>query len=516
MSTGNGHLIPTSFGIPTEVSLMGSFEDHLLGGTVDVPSGNVKRLRGAAEGLSGVGTAANPVTIRLASGTYTLDRPLTIPSFCSIVGAGRDATIIQRTTALTNTAYGGTQIDPVLECTSKQSVTLENLSIIHSGTTDASISTTTKNPVALMSGACKRLKIKNVRLEGSYAGWFDKTDSVDTTFNKPIPDNKIGDEDWQYRLDNCIIVGHSASAAQQISRHELFATGCTFMCDIRSTDVLNSTAMPTAFNHWEYLVGHYRSCQFILKSAQTLVVSSVTQNACSFAILDTSITDTVAYCDDCTFYLDLGDGDINSANSCGCCVYVSGTLGTGGTIYNYNVFNANGCRFRYETGTITSAPAICGLYMESQTGVNTAVEGRLKNCIFEDVAGSGGTRRRDIIITGRLANVQAKSLTIENCNIQDYDYRNVTGSPVYTHASFMTEPNTMNHQRGSVTFSPSGTSVSAALPLAFTASAGITDYAVFLEPNENNTFWVSDKTNSGFTLNANAATAGTIRFVVRR
>ena len=495
---------------------MGSVEDHIEDG---IEIHHQKDLSKVFDALSGVGTAANPITIRLFAKTYTASAPLNVPNYCSIIGAGRDATIIQRTQSSVNTAYGTTGAvfcDPVLNMSQSQSVTLENLSVVHSGMTDAGVSSTTSNPCAILTGAAKKFKMSNVRLEGNWSGWYDKTDSMDSTFSKPIVDDVMGNEDYQYRVDNCIVIGHSDTGGKQIARHELYANGCLFMCDIRSTDVLPTSSMPIGFNHWEYLVGYFKSCEFILRSAQTLVVNSVIQAAASFAISDNSITDTIAYCDGCTFTLDLSEGDINSASSGAVSVYIGGNFASGGTIYNYNVFNANNCHLRYGTGTVTSAPYIAGLYIESQSGVNTAVEGRLKNCKFEDFEGSGGTRRRDIVIAGRLANVQAKSLVVENCNVQDYDYRNVSGSPIYTHANFMTEPNTMNYQRGSAVFSPSGTSVSVSLPLAFTASAGITDYFVGLEPSENNTFWVDTKTNSGFNLNAANATAGTIRFVVRR
>lgn len=499
---------------------MGSYEDHLLGGTVDVPSGNVKRLRAACDGLQGVGTAANPVTIRLAAGTYLLDRPLKVPNFCTLRGAGRDSTVIKRSVALVNiwyTASSGSACDPVLDAVQANRFTLEDCSVIHTGTTDTSISQTTKNPVALWSGDALALKINRVRLEASYSGWIHDSGFPFSRVGQvlPIPNGVIGNEDYQCHISDSLVIGHSFAGAGKQLQVELYATNCVFLCDIRSTDVLQ-TVMPAGYIHWEYVVGYYKSCHFILQSAQTLTVSNVTEGAAAFTIKDTAITDTIAYCDDCTFYLNIADGDINSANSGACCVYVGGNNPGGSTLYPANVFKADNCRFKYETGTITSSAYICGLYLENQSGVNLATDAYLNSCTFEDIAGSGGTLRRDVVITGRLGNVQARKLEVRNCNILDYAYRNVSGSPVYTHSAFMTEPNTMNNQFGSVTFASAATAA-ATLALNYTASAGITDYWVGLEPSANETFWVSSKTNSGFTVNSsNATSAATIKYLVRR
>lgn len=501
---------------------MGSYEDHLLGGTVDVPSGNVKRLRAACEGLAGVGTAANPVTIQLAAGVYTLDRPLVVPNYCILRGSGIDSTIIQRTSSLKNTSFVAVATlfcDPVLSMHQSQNVRLAHLSVIHSGTSDAANSSTSSTPIAIFTGASRNLSMSFVRAEGSWVGVYDKTDGARDASdnNKPIPSDTIGQSDFQYRFDNCIFIGHSLEGFRQLARREAFFTSCEFICDIRSTDTLSTDGMPAAMNHWEYAVGYYKNCRFLMQTAQTLVYSAQsTEGAASFLIKDTAITDTIAYCDNCTFHLDLSEGDINSANCGGTCVYVGGNNPGGSTLYPSNVFKADNCRFIYGTGTITSAPYICGIYAENQSGTSLAGDVYLNSCTFEDIEGSGGTRRRDVVIPGRLGNAFIRKVELRNCNAQDYDYRAITGSPVWTHANFMTEPNTMNRQFGSVTFASAATAA-ATLALNYTASAGITDYWVGLEPSANETFWVSAKTNSGFTVNSsNATSAATIKYVVRR
>lgn len=501
---------------------MGSFEDHLLGGTVDVPSGNVKRLRAACEGLAGVGTAANPVTIQLAAGVYTLDRPLVVPNYCTLRGSGMNSTIIQRTSSLINTNFSGAgtaPCDPVLSMHLSQNVRLSHLSVVHSGTCDTGLSASTSNPTAIFIGASRNLSMSFVKAEGNWAGVYDKTDSARDASddNKPIPSDTIGQADFQYRFDNCVFIGHSADGLRQVARREVFATDCEIVCDVRSTDALQSTAMPSAMNHWEYAVGYYKNCRFLIQLAQTLTfTANSTEAAAAFLIKDTAITDTIAYCDNCTFHLDLSEGDINSANCGGCCVYVGGNNPGSSTLYPSNVFKADNCRFIYETGTITSAPMICGIYAENQSGTSLSGDVYLNSCTFEDLAGSGGTRRRDVVIPGRLGNAFIRRVEVRNCNIQDYEYRNITGSPVYTHANFLTEPNTMNRQAGSVTFATAATAA-ATLALNYTASAGINDYWVGLEPSANETFWVSAKTNSGFTVNSsNATSTAVIKYVVRR
>lgn len=478
-------------------------------------TGDPGSLRAACAEAAANATSSNPYIIRVAPCTITLTAPLTLPSFTTLIGASREATVIQRTVATTNTTYGGTFADPVIECTSRQSVGIQNLTLLHTGTTDATLSAGTANPVALMSGACKRLKLVNVRLEGSWAGWYDKTDSVDGSFSKPIPANKIGDEDFSYRVDGSIIVGHSVGGAHQLARHELFFTGCTFLVDISSTDIQSTSNMPSALLHWEFAVGHYKSCHFIARTKQTMTVSSLTEVFAAFAIRDNAIADTIAECDGCTFYIDLGDGDVNSASSGASSVYVNGN-NTAGTLYPGNVFRANGCRFMYETGAITSAPFITGLYIESQSGVNAAVDAYLRNCTFEDIAGSGGTQRTDLVIGGRLGNVQPRKVELIGIDALDWAYRSITGTPIFTHSSFCKTPNNINFQQSSAAFSTAATAA-VSLPLGYSASAGVTDYNVALEPSANETFWVSAKTNTGFTLNSsNATSTATIRYVVTR
>ena len=64
---------------------------------------------------------------------------------------------------------------------------------------------------------------------------------------------------------------------------------------------------------------------------------------------------------------------------------------------------------------------------------------------------------------------------------------------------------------GTATFS-AGTSVAVTLTPEETTDT----YAVSLEPSENNTFWISNKTVSGFTLNAASSTSAAVPFVIHR
>jgi len=64
---------------------------------------------------------------------------------------------------------------------------------------------------------------------------------------------------------------------------------------------------------------------------------------------------------------------------------------------------------------------------------------------------------------------------------------------------------------GTATFS-AGTSIAVTL----TPDEATDTYAVTLEPPENNTFWISNKTVSGFTLNAANTTSAAVPFVIHR
>ena len=65
--------------------------------------------------------------------------------------------------------------------------------------------------------------------------------------------------------------------------------------------------------------------------------------------------------------------------------------------------------------------------------------------------------------------------------------------------------------KGTATFS-AGTSVA----VTFDTALSDANYAVVFDGEENNTFWPSSKTASGFTANADTSTSATVRWVLHR
>lgn len=163
--------------------------------------------------------------------------------------------------------------------------------------------------------------------------------------------------------------------------------------------------------------------------------------------------------------------------------------------------------------TTASEINISGRVIMSATDAGSALSGikvdasaNHSNWTIRWIAGrlsmSGGASRNDINNAETVGGFSINLFGVEH-----------SGS--YTGAGSITSDKVLKYisfQASGVTFGAAATA-GVTLPVAFSAA----DYTVCLEPTANETFWVTSKTASGFTVNSsNAASTAAIRYVVTR
>jgi hypothetical protein len=447
--------------------------------------------------VSGVASSSNQWTIRLLPGKYTLSSVLTVPSYTSIIGSGRDASIITRTVNLANSV--DSVYDPVVNVASTTGVTLKNLTI-NAAAPDQSLSgSPTSGPLAVCGSNAVSLVIDSCRLVSNHTA-YEATDSAVTT-------TLVESSAPLFINSQFIAYGPDASKHQKSNGVYI---GCLLIVDMSSSSPQNSS-----FDTIAITGGYLRMIGCDIRNVLRKTITN-TGLGVSCVMMQNSGADVVTvWMDGCSLMLDSTAGDFNTASGRTACVDLRIGSATTGDALLY----ANGSQFHYQTGTVTSMKYICGLLV-GQPGDN-ALRGQafLSNVEIRDLAGSGGTNRKGVIldVTGVPGTRCPKKIAATNCRIADYAIVNAAGAPTLTHSNYMASEQGPNYQIGSSTFATAAT-VAATLPTAYPSiSSGVTDYIVCLEPTIGETFWVTAKTNTGFTLNSsNAASTATVRWLIRR
>ena len=160
--------------------------------------------------------------------------------------------------------------------------------------------------------------------------------------------------------------------------------------------------------------------------------------------------------------------------------------------------NFTGTEFLYEnTGGALNQGRMAGLQLGGSGTINLA------GCTFRDAGGSGGTSRSDVVVPNSSSTVQ---LHVAGTRVTSAV--NATGSTLP--ANLVKGISAMASQRGSATFAGSST-VAVNLPVALPDAA----YTVSLSGSASETFWVTSKTTTGFTLNSsNASSTATVDWSV--
>lgn len=448
--------------------------------------GNYTTLAAAFAYVAATATAASPWTIRLLPGIYTQTAVLTPPSYCTLVGAGRDATIIQRTTALANSVtVGGVGRDPIIG--SGSSVTnfrIENLTINHAGAWASGKETTglaLQDPLYFRAG--------NVRLQG-------------TTWSFAMGRTALASpqaESTNTYFDNCIFtVDNTGTATSNDNIHltnaDLYLTGCQLLftgTSTNSSDVIRVSGG-----------------RLFLKATDIIhrMTSTPTQSCCCI-VINGSTVDAEIRIQGGRLLTDLSGGDFNGSGSDLSVIDFRNTV-SGGDLNFY----AEGTEFEYRTGAITAARSVTGFHC-GQTFSN-ATKGNffLAGCSIRDLGGSGGTNRADVVIDAASSHI-IKQFLWTGTRVGSWLFR-LSSPPTITYANYGATDGAMVRQTGSATFA---TAATVAVTFGTAYPTGVVDYAVSLEPSINETFWVTTKANTGFTLNSsNAASTATVRWTVTR
>jgi hypothetical protein len=160
-----------------------------------------------------------------------------------------------------------------------------------------------------------------------------------------------------------------------------------------------------------------------------------------------------------------------------------------GAFMTFGQGNFVGTEFLYESPASLSQGKLAGLRLgASATTVNLA------GCTFRDAGGSGATRS-DILVANSSSN---PVLRVAGTRIASA--ATITGTAL--HASVIKAISAIASQRGSSTFAGSS-SVAVTLPVALPD----TSYSVGVSGNAGETFWVTGKSTSGFTLRSSNATS---------
>jgi hypothetical protein len=124
---------------------------------------------------------------------------------------------------------------------------------------------------------------------------------------------------------------------------------------------------------------------------------------------------------------------------------------------------------------------------------------------FRDGGGSGGTTRADVftLLGGAMAGLRTAGTKVNSFA------SGTGGAPVNVAREF----DTLGTQKGSTSFSGSGSTVAVVLPVALPD----TNYRVAVSANQNQTIWVTSKTTTGFTLNSSiAGSTATVEWMIMR
>jgi len=458
--------------VPTMPSATG-WVDRLGDTTFLVPGGDANGLSRALTEAANKATSSAPWIILLQPGIYQPTAQLTLPSYTCLLGAGRDCTRID----MANVPNGIAMVGDGTVNLRFQDIEIYD----HRG-----------------SGGlpAQPLSIHDAQGFSTESCRFDHLSSGGGgySFIKQDTSSHSSNSAYDVRLANSQFIGASFD--------NIIITNCNlraFSCLFQNTPTQSGSdnvRLQTG-GTWEFY-----GCDIIMISSQTY-----TGTPGAALQLGSSTTGWTLILDGCRVLFDLSSGDVNGAT------VQWGTIATSNFNEDYTL-TIIGSKIDYKTGTITSAAVVAGLVLGNAGANATNGSVRLIGSEIRDLGGSGGTVRTDVVINGTAVggNKILKSFTQSGSRAK-WDYK-LAGGFIPVPANYGYTDQTTNFQAASAAFATAAT-VAVTLGTSFPASA--LDYNVHLEPSANETFWVSGKTNTGFTLNSsNATSTATVRYVVVR
>jgi hypothetical protein len=448
-------------------------------------------------------SASDPWTIRLLPGIYEQTAVLNAAGaqYLTFIGAGADATIINRATALddSDTTYASITRDPVLKLTGSVGCQVMNLTIRHQGTP---VSSPSRRPTALSINDATGFRAFNAKFLSSYTGVSANSNTLPATYTEAV-------ENIFHNCDIKVVQlgGSGLSAADTFWVINQYAALLNCFTTMESEWIGPDTIR---FDSGTLrVVGGYHSR--IYTGSQTQPNNTTSGSAVNVA---QTATTPHLLAEGAHFHLDIAST-----------VTVSGSLVDIGTIivgtpaFDFDL-NFSGCLITYSTGTVTNR-TIAGIITSAPTS-GDAINGtiRLNGTQIRDVGGSGGTNRKDIMVTAGFltgTNRIIKAIYQTGSRIASVGHRVTAGAPTMTGTYGSTEP-TVNRQTGTATFATAATvAVTLPVPFATLGAVNVTDYSVQIEAAVNETFWITAKTSTGFTINSsNGASTATVRYTVTR
>lgn len=436
--------------------------------------GKYKTLQAAFTYIASVpATQAAPWTVRLLAGTYLQSAPLQIPSWTTIQGGGRDVTVIERTTALTNsfTAGAGVSTDPVIYGSSVAGLRLQDLTVRHAGAWASG-----KNSTALALLDATYFQADNVRIESTMWG------VALAATNVPSPQA----EATNHYFSNCFLKVDNTGTAT--SNDTMINTNAdVYVYDSYVTLIGTSTSSSDVIRH--------TGGRLVLKGTDVVhrMTSTVTGSIGCLAVTG-STSDTEIRLQGSRFLMDLSGGDFNSASADVSCTDYRNSLSSG----DLN-FYAQDTFFDYLTGTVTAARVVAGI-KTGQTFTN-ATKGNyyLVGSRITDLGGSGGTIRAGVVIDAVSSHI-IKQFRLNGSTVTSFDFR-LSSPPTITYSNYIVTESSLSRQSGTSTLS-SGT---ATVTLDKPYPASVTDYRVAVSCNVNETFYITGKTNAQFVINSSNA-----------
>jgi hypothetical protein len=443
-------------------------------------------------------SAANPWTVKMLPGVYSMSAVLNCAnlSYVTLQGSGIENTLLLRSTALTDSGGSIRLLDPVVDFSGSTRCAIADMTIEHDGTMGANA-----HPCGLVISNSTGFRATNLRILSSYVG---------VEAQNTVPPSG-GNDATQNTFTGCKIVVVNAGDG---NADTFYTTKCDihfYNCYMEMSATANGPdCLFAGANERIVIIG----CEFVRR--QTGGAAGIGRVMVTQPV--SSGNATKIYAVGSRFYNDWSAGDINSAT--GDCTVIDITgAGTADTDISFD-----GCKIDYESGALTSARTLCGLQVGQGGGSGTAFTVRLNGTEIRDLGGSGATNRKDIMILVSASGgvKQPKAIYVTGGKVSSWGYRSNFGTPAVSHTSMVVREPTANYQTGSATLN-AGTpaTVAVTLPVAYpTMSTAVADYNVILEFPTNpgtESFWVSGKTNTGFTINSTLNGSTTvIRWTVLR
>lgn len=465
-------------------------------------AGQFRWLQDAVEYARARSGATAPWQIRLLPGDYNLGtNRIVLPNYCWLAGSG-----MHRTRIISSTTVGTDLLDPLINIATTADVRFSDLTVLHTGP----MTGVNGGPVALYGGGPADsgpygVRLVNVRLEGTYAGYYDFSGGHDIGLGaNDFETAERTDTTW-FDLHGCEVIAHYQTAFR-FMRKTIHAFGSKFICDIPASTGDITADAPSAIRIWDFpsriaLFGC--DIRLIVRNSIKLAPSSGLQMRVG-AIRDDDTGASDVLLKGCRVGLDLSQGDVDQSPGSGGRILVAGiNIGGSGATGHHHRIEGTLIEYITPTGGLTSCTAVGGIIVANNSAVVQTNNLSMEGTEIRDLGGAGGTVRKDLIIDRQTGAFKPPGFVhVSGSKVPSL------GTTVNTYtlaewAAVAITPNTINRQRGTATL-VAGTVV-VTLPVGYPTNC--TDYIVIIEPfgdlvtvtKTATTFTVTDITNPAAT-----------------